>query len=108
MLTFDEMPDDNAQARGDRNRNPPPPPDSPSSTPVAIDDVLRYLGAEAPGGRRLTAEDLLFIRTAEVADRDFWIWSFNEPDGGAPAYVTVFRAITAAEQLSATATTSTG
>lgn len=88
MLTFDEMPDDNADLANVEARFPRLPEDSPASCPVPMEDVLEYLAIEVPDGAKLTAGDMAFRRTARVADTDYWVWSLNEPDGQ-PAYVTV-------------------
>ena len=56
---------------------------------VALPDVLSYLADEVPDGHRLTADDLHFVRTADVEGTRYWIWRFDEPEGGEPAYVTV-------------------
>src|SRR5439155_21696363 len=63
--------------------------DSPASCPATLDEVLWYLADEAPGGDQLSAADLAFLRTAQVADARYWIWRFFEPDRGDVAYVTV-------------------
>jgi hypothetical protein len=63
--------------------------DTMSSCPVGLDELLDYLELEVPNGGSLKAEDLLFLRTAELGDARYWIWSFREPDGGELAYATV-------------------
>jgi hypothetical protein len=58
--------------------------DSAASCPVPLDDLLRHLADEVPGGEALTADALSFVRTALDADTRYWLWRFNEPDGGIP------------------------
>jgi hypothetical protein len=89
MPTAREMPDDNrqlAQVAVDFERLRE---DTPRACPVRIGDLLTYLRDEVPGGARLQPADLTFLRTAQVAERRYWIWRFTEPDGGDPAYATV-------------------
>jgi hypothetical protein len=89
VVSADDMPEDNADlarlvVKFDRLLD-----DSPQSSPVAIQDVLDYLTREVPGGDLLSATDLTFQQTAAVGTTRYWIWSFDEPDGGEPAYATV-------------------
>lgn len=89
MPTAGEMPTDNRDLAGvaidfARLRD-----DSPRSCPVRMADLLMYLRDEVPGGGRLQPADLTFLRTAQVAGSRYWIWRFNEPDGGELAYATV-------------------
>ncbi len=88
VLAFDEMPEDNADLATVQVEFPRLADESPASCPVPMEDVLDYLSMEVPDGARLTPEDLSFRRTARVADADYWVWSFTEPDGQT-AYVSV-------------------
>lgn len=89
VLSSDEMPEDNADLASIPIDFPRLAEDSPSGCPVPLTKLLAYLGSEVPGGDRLSASDLVFARTALVSETRYWIWRFNEPDGGDPAYVTV-------------------
>ncbi|NUQ62214.1 MAG: hypothetical protein HUU20_06985 [Pirellulales bacterium] len=51
-------------------------------------EILHYLSLESPDGDSIQAADLRFLRTAQVADAEYWIWEFHESDG-AKCYVTV-------------------
>jgi hypothetical protein len=51
-------------------------------------DVLEYLRAEASDGEAVEANQVRFIRTAQVAEQSYWIWAFRESDG-CECYVTV-------------------
>lgn len=83
------MPDNNADLALVQAEFPRLADDSAASCAVPLDDILRYLADEVPGGEALTADALTFVRTAQVADTRYWLWRFNEPDGGEPAYATV-------------------
>lgn len=90
MLDASQMPEDNADLAKiviDCDRLPD---DDPSSCPVSLDELLRYLVLEVPDGDALTQGDLAFCRTADVAGTHYWIWAFDEPDGEA-SYATVAR-----------------
>lgn len=89
MLSFDEMPKDNADLATVEIDFPRLKNDSPDGCPVSVSEILEYLALEVPDGDQLTADDLEFVRTAKVAERDYWIWRFNEPDGD-DAYATVY------------------
>lgn len=89
MIPADEMPDDNADLAGLSPDFPRLDDDSATSCPVPVAELLDYLGDEAPGGERLTGADLSFRRTALVETTRYWIWTFDEPDGGDPAFLTV-------------------
>jgi hypothetical protein len=83
------MPDNNADLALVEVESPRLADESAASCPVPLDDLLRYLADEVPGGEALTADALLFVRTAQVADTRYGLWRFNEPDSGDPAYATV-------------------
>lgn len=88
MLSADEMPDDNAQLAFVDIDFPRLEGDSVDGCPVPLRDLLRHLADEVPDGESLTAPDLTFLRTALVDQTQYWIWTFNEPEGDR-AYVTV-------------------
>lgn len=83
------MPDDNADLASIAVEFDRLTPDTAESSPLSSTEILRYLADEVPGGEGLSAHDLRFVRSAQIADRSYWIWSFREPDGGSSAYVTV-------------------
>ena len=84
------MPDDNADLARVSVEFERLTPDSPSGCPVPPQDLLDYLADEVPDGELLTAADLTFVRTAKVADADYWVWRFREPGpDGKDAYATV-------------------
>ena len=88
VLPAEEMPDDNADlavVAVDFERLAD---DDPTSCPVSLGELLEYLAMEVPDGEALTESSLRFLRTAEVGGTQYWIWSFEEPEG-AKAYATV-------------------
>ena len=87
-VPLSEMPDENSKLALISVDFPELPPHH-AECPVAIRELLSYLADEAPGGERLQPDDLHFLRTAQVAEQRYWVWRFNEPDTGDPAYATV-------------------
>jgi hypothetical protein len=82
------MPDDNADLSTVTVTFPRLPDDSAAGCPVPVSDLLEYLAMEVPDGDSLSAEQLTFLRTADVEGTQYWIWRFREPDGD-NAYATV-------------------
>jgi hypothetical protein len=86
------MPDDNADLANVRVEFPRLTPDGPDACPVPVADLLAYLADEVPDGDSLTRGDLTFVRTARVADAEYWVWRFREPGPrGEDAFATVSR-----------------
>ncbi|TAK30631.1 MAG: hypothetical protein EPO21_18980 [Chloroflexota bacterium] len=85
MLSYDEMPEDNEDLAKVEVSFPTLPRDSAESCPVSISEIMEYLASE---GENVVPDDLHFIRTAQVAEREFWIWRFVDSDGD-ECYVTV-------------------
>ena len=88
MIPFEEMPADNAQLASISIEFPLLQPNTAESCPVPVSDVVEYLRLESPDGDSIGAGQLSFLRTAQVAERRYWIWAFQEADGS-PCYVTV-------------------
>lgn len=91
MIPIEDMPDDNKDLARVRVEFPALTPDTPESCPVPLVDIVEYLRLESPDGENVHAEQLQFLRTANVADHRYWIWSFQETDGSA-CYATVSEA----------------
>lgn len=81
MISFEEMPEDNAELAKLEIEFPRLEPDSADSCPVSLDDVVAYLRLESPDGESVQADQLRFLRTALVAQHRYWIWAFRESDG---------------------------
>jgi hypothetical protein len=90
MLSYDELPEDNADLAKIKVTFPFLVDNSPKSCPSAIDEIQEYLSRESPDKTVTKSRPLNFLRTAKVGQTDYWIWSFRESDG-ARAYVTVSR-----------------
>ena len=53
-------------------------PDDSKGSPVSVKDIRTYVEAESAG---LTAEGLMFVRTADIEDVCYWLWEIgSEPD----------------------------
>lgn len=88
MLKHEEMPEDNEDLGKIHVSFPHLPDDTPESCPTPLSAILEYLAVEVPDGELLDPIDLHFVRTARVAEQQFWIWRFTDPLG-ADCYVTV-------------------
>ena len=55
--------------------------DSPLSCPDTDDDIFDYVQSESADTEAAERERLRFVRTARVADADFWLWEYTESDG---------------------------
>lgn len=90
MIRPEDMPEDNADLAKIDVSFPSLDPDSPSHCPASIDEILAYLRVESPDGDSVNEDQLHFIRTADVYETHYWIWSFVERDGS-KCFVTVAR-----------------
>ena len=55
--------------------------DSPRSCPDTEDEIFDYVQTESADTDAAERERLRFVRTARVADADFWLWEYTESDG---------------------------
>ena len=83
MISYEEMPDDNAKLADIEVDFPLLQPNTAVSCPVPIADIVDYLHVESQDGDTFQAAQLQFLRTALVAQHHYWIWSFQESDGSA-------------------------
>lgn len=81
MISYDDMPDENAELAHIAVSFPRLEPDSLQSCPVELNRILNYLSLEVPNGDCLQPDDLEFLRTADVEGTAYWIWRFLEPKG---------------------------
>jgi hypothetical protein len=88
MITRDEMPVDNSELRYVNVTFLYLEPNAAESCPEPLDSIIKYLRMESSDGDDVEAEQLHFLRTAQVADARYWIWRFQENDG-TECYVTV-------------------
>ena len=87
MIPYEEMPDDNAKLVDLIIDFPVLQSNSAEACPVSMSDIINYLHEESLDGETIQASQLFFLRTAQVAEKRYWIWSFQESDGSA-CYVT--------------------
>jgi hypothetical protein len=52
------------------------PENSPSSCPVSVQELLRYVRSNAEGARHVRVDQLVFVRTAQIEDCGYWLWRF--------------------------------
>lgn len=88
MISFDQMPEDNAELAHMEIEFPQLQHNTSESCPISLDEIVEYLRAESLDGDSVTTDQLQFLRTALVADYRYWIWSFRESDN-MDCYVTV-------------------
>ena len=81
MIPLADLPADNAKLANLDVDFPRLDPDTPESCPEPLSAVVDYLRLESPDGDVVQGHQLKFIRTAQVADRAYWIWSYQEADG---------------------------
>jgi len=79
MLSKDELPEDPAQWGDLAVSFPRLVPDTADSCPASLSDLLEYIDSESANAG-VTAR-LRFLRTAQVGDKQCWIWSYTDADG---------------------------
>jgi hypothetical protein len=57
-------------------------PDSALTCPVPYEHVLEHLTTEFGDGAAKHLAEPAFLRTARVGATSYWIWKFNDPNGG--------------------------
>lgn len=87
-MSYDEMPDDNSKLAEIEVTFPRLSPDDTSQCPVAVAEIVEYLQVECAFPGTVTADQLEFLRTAQVANDRYWLWLFRESDG-TKCYATV-------------------
>jgi hypothetical protein len=88
MPAYEDLPEDNAELAQLVIEFSRLADDTPASCPVSMKEILDYLHLESPDGDEVEEKDLVFLRTAQVAEKAYWIWKFTESDG-VQCYVTV-------------------
>lgn len=87
MIEYEEMPEDIAGLAKIDIDFPLLQPNDAESCPLPMESIIAYLQDESPDGEEIQAGQLHFLRTALVAEKRYWIWSFQESDGS-ECYVT--------------------
>jgi hypothetical protein len=88
MISYDEMPEDNTELANIEIDFPLLMSNTAESCPIRMAEIVDYLRVESPDYDAIQATQLHFLRTAQVAEKGYWIWSFEESDGQI-CYVTV-------------------
>jgi hypothetical protein len=88
MIPLEEMPEDNAGLANVEIEFRCLEADTAESCPVPLDEIIDYLRLESSDLDAVHADQLRFVRTAQVAEQSYWIWAFRESDGS-DCYVTV-------------------
>ena len=81
MIPRDQLPDDAADWTDVEVSFPRLDEDSPQSCPDAEDEIFEYVQSESADTDAAERQRLRFVRTARVADADFWLWEYRESDG---------------------------
>ena len=63
------------------------PENSAASCPVSVPELLRYIRSNAEGARHVRVDQLVFVRTARIAECRYWLWRF--PAAGLASYALV-------------------
>jgi hypothetical protein len=50
---------------------------SPASSPIATQELLRYARTHTEEGRGLRPSDLTFVRTAQIEECRYWMWRYR-------------------------------
>jgi hypothetical protein len=88
MIPYDQMPEDNRDLAKLDVTFPFLDDNLEKACPESINTIVEYLRLESPDFHRVVPDQLTFCRTAQVAERKYWIWTFVESDG-TDCYVTV-------------------
>jgi len=81
MLTYEQMPDTNKDLAKVDISFPFLTPNTVDQCPRDMADIQDYLRIEDADMDKVAKRDLVFIRTAQVAEQRFWIWRYFESDG---------------------------
>lgn len=57
--------------------------DTPESCPCPPEEIFEYVQMESGATDQANRERLAFLRTARVAEAQFWVWNYTEHDGEA-------------------------
>lgn len=56
-------------------------PNTEESCPLALSEIIQYVQMEPADAEEATKERLQFVRTAQIADEKYWLWTYTEADG---------------------------
>ena len=81
MISKDQLPEDPAEWGDLEVSFPRLSPDTADSCPIPFEEVMEYVRMESADYDQAQEESLRFLRTAQVNDDKFWLWSYTESDG---------------------------
>jgi|RhiMetdeSRZDD1v2_1073273.scaffolds.fasta_scaffold239025_2 hypothetical protein len=81
MIVREELPDDAAEWSSVRVTFDRLPLDTQESCPCTVADVFEYVQLESTDADHADRYRLAFVRTAQVVDARFWLWTYTESDG---------------------------
>jgi hypothetical protein len=80
LIPRDQLPDDAAEWSSVAVSLPLLSDDSPNHCPCATDDIFEYVQRESGDLDNAERQRLEFVRTAQVADAQYWLWTYTESD----------------------------
>ena len=81
MIARDKLPEDAADWADIAIALPRLTRDAPGSCPCSPDEIFAYVQKESADLEDADRSRLVFVRTALVADAQYWLWSYTEADG---------------------------
>ena len=87
MIGYEQMPEDNDDLAKIEIKFQFLTPNTTEQCPIPMSEIQNYLSNEDADMDRVDVRELTFLRTAQVAERRFWIWKYFE-SSGQECYVT--------------------
>lgn len=81
MLSYDDLPEDNADLRHVSVQFPFLDQNSADACSSLLGDLQEYLSMEAPEIPEKNRRSLDFMRTAKVLEKSYWVWRGYDGDG---------------------------
>jgi hypothetical protein len=81
MISREELPEDPLEWHDVNVSFPLLAQDSEASSPWSRSEVFDYVQRESADLDQSKEERLRFVRTAQVADAQYWLWTYQEEDG---------------------------
>jgi len=81
MIPREKLPDDPMEWTDINVSFPHLAPDSSESCPQTKEEILEYVARESADLDQAKEARLKFLRTAQVSDARYWLWSYEEEDG---------------------------
>jgi len=83
VIPRDKLPEDSSDWSEVAVSFPRLPEDRAQSCPCSIDEIFAYVKTESGDRDQANLNRLTFVRTAQVGDARYWLWSYKESDGEA-------------------------